>query len=524
MTTYVCYDIKGIQSFIFRIPKLKYIIGGSAIIDRFDREFAISLNNKDTICLFAGGGRGAFEVKDEVTAKELQQKIITEAHRFGLDVRFGVNKNYSEAAQQGSDLHPYLPKHSEMEGHPCNMSGLYPVSAGKGKGVGGANHATIERRIFDHGDKMSRYFEDRLLDGLDLGLELKPEDVCFLSNVDIEDESGRAGAAALGNRNRWAVIAMDGNDMGSQFRQKDTTSDLKSWIKPMSAALDSCSFRAAQSGIEKVVGQWMLDTRHVEMRSLRDDGKRVLPIRPLVVGGDDLIVLCHSQYAFDFVQAAMQAFENESIARADEYRRTNAGSELWPATSGRVTISAGILFASTKLPLHLALPYTELLLASAKGRGRELAKTGDPSPACLDWEQATETLLDMPTDRRNRELRFMDQDIEQEINLTCRPYSIEDFTELRKWAMSKKGLQGLPNSIVHSLRDGLSAGYWDRQIFAARNAKNWKMIEEVLAEEEEMHKVPVGSRWKLDKECRRTDLLDAVLIHEECSRMEGATV
>lgn len=34
---YLYYDIRGIQSFIFRIPKLKYIIGGSALIDRFDR-------------------------------------------------------------------------------------------------------------------------------------------------------------------------------------------------------------------------------------------------------------------------------------------------------------------------------------------------------------------------------------------------------------------------------------------------------------------------------------------------------
>ena len=36
MSRYLCYDVKGIQSFIFKIPKLKYIIGGSALVDIFD--------------------------------------------------------------------------------------------------------------------------------------------------------------------------------------------------------------------------------------------------------------------------------------------------------------------------------------------------------------------------------------------------------------------------------------------------------------------------------------------------------
>ena len=34
---YVCYDLRAIQSYIFRVPKLKYIVGGSALVDRFDR-------------------------------------------------------------------------------------------------------------------------------------------------------------------------------------------------------------------------------------------------------------------------------------------------------------------------------------------------------------------------------------------------------------------------------------------------------------------------------------------------------
>ena len=35
-------------------------------------------------------------------------------------------------------------------------------------------------------------------------------------------ESAVAGSAALGNRNRWAVIAMDGNDAGQQHQKAQT--------------------------------------------------------------------------------------------------------------------------------------------------------------------------------------------------------------------------------------------------------------------------------------------------------------
>ena len=517
MTIYLCYDIRGIQSYIFRIPKLKYIIGGSAVIDQFDRVFAKELQG-DWTCLFAGGGKGTFEVRDAATAMTLKSKVRDEAHRFGLDVRFGQDADYSKAAQQANELHPFLP--SALDGHPCNLSGLYPVSAGNGGGRERANHEVVERRIFNRGDKMWRYFEERLLKGIDLGPELKPENARFLSNVDSTDESGRAGAAALGGNNRWAIIAMDGNDMGSHFRAKASEAD-KEWTRSFSLALDASSFRAAQAGIQRVVAKWSVDSRATATSAPKDEGLDVIPIRPLVVGGDDLVMLCHTRYAFDFVEAAMSAFESESELKDKEYRGKQGKGTLWPATDGRITISAGVLFASTSLPLHLALPYAELLLASAKSRGRENPTSGAPSLACIDWEQATESLLDTPADRRNRELRFIDGDLSGvEVKLTQRPYTMDAFGKLRKWVSSDEGLADMPNSLVQSLREGLHSGYWDRQIFAARLGKNWTQLEKALGETE--FSIPIGSRWKTEggNKVRTTDLLDAVLIHEECERME----
>ena len=97
---------------------------------------------------------------------------------------------------------------------------------------------------------------------------------------------------------------------------------------------------------------------------------------------------------------------------------------------------------------------------------------------------------------------------------------MDAFGKLRKWVSSDEGLADMPNSLVQSLREGLHSGYWDRQIFAARLGKNWTQLEKALGETESS--IPIGSRWKTEggNKVRSTDLLDAVLIHEECERME----
>jgi len=55
MSIYLCYDVKGIQSYIFKIPKLKHIVGGSALRELPKNNLPILLA---LLSLFAvGGGR-----------------------------------------------------------------------------------------------------------------------------------------------------------------------------------------------------------------------------------------------------------------------------------------------------------------------------------------------------------------------------------------------------------------------------------------------------------------------------------
>jgi Cas10/Cmr2, second palm domain len=429
----------------------------------------------------------------------------------------------------------------------------------RGKGCGYKEdkrsvHPVVWRRIWaDHGkwSDQSRPVRDvlgcRLMDKLTQVLKGKDDEsirharalrdrkLVFFRNASADPSDNECkhhapglGAKALGLRNRWAVICMDGNDMGSQFRakleNKPDNTGLSSWIRSMSAALDECTVGACVAGMVAAVNEWARIDDDVK-NATDDNGKlTVLPIRPLIVGGDDIVVLCHVSHAITFVRAACKHLEETS-------RKHPNNSGLWPATGGVLTTSAGVLFCPVTYPLHATIGYAEMLLASAKGHGRQiqkdLEKKKEPSPACVDWESITESLIDTPAARRQRELVFRDEDINAKVVLTRRPYLVSELEGLQQRAQEYE--KSMPRSICHQILPALRNGYWDRRVFYARVEKNHRKLAEELAEPDVGEtKAPIGSSWTMKttgegRTCS-TDLLDVFSIMEERNRMTRETI
>ena len=88
--SYLCYDLRAIQSYIFRVPKLKYIVGGSALVDRFDRETVPGLiKSTGAALVYAAGGKGAVRCANSAQTSAVEIALRKEAARLGLDIRFG---------------------------------------------------------------------------------------------------------------------------------------------------------------------------------------------------------------------------------------------------------------------------------------------------------------------------------------------------------------------------------------------------------------------------------------------------
>lgn len=507
---YLCYDVRGIQSFIFRIPKLKYIVGGSALIDQFDRETVPSLNGEfGCTLLYAGGGKGTFVCADDVSAEQIKAKIMDKAHEIGLDIRFGCDENYVEASRNATSVYPFIPEN--LNGKPCPTSGLYPVENGD-------THPVVKKRFFYHGEKMFRWYENDLLKNLVWPERLERyKEGSFFHNVNervkdgSNDESGVHGSKALGRRNRWAVICMDGNDMGSQLRAKSeelraaAPEKMVEWLQTMSSAIDRCSREATKAGILAVIDAWA--------GSKDDDcnlsGENVvLPIRPIIVGGDDISVICHVSYAMLFVKTVVDKFNELS----------KLTPEAWPATGGEITISAGVLYCPVSLPLHTAVNYAESLLASAKGYGREFAVKGKPAVPCVDWEMLTDSVVDTPAARRKRDLVFFDQDINKTVYLTRRPCTMTEYADIEKLADRYKSY---PNTTLHKVLPAMRKGFYDRLAFVAQIAKRKNLVEDLAEPGYEINGKP--SKWVDEGGSRKTSVIDAIQLVEETHRMEQET-
>ena len=531
---YLCYDIKGIQRYIFSIPKLKCVVGGSGLIAEFDRDARENGGPTRAEWIFSGGGRGAFHCPSQDVARSLERHLIAAAHSIGLDIRLGIDEALSQAAHHADRLYPYCPE--SLDGMPCRVSGLWPSPEGKPHPLVGLRYATARR------DHLGTWIIDRLREFNLIPPALQSYEMSFFKSVKPEPEAdgwdddtaeAQAGQAALGGRNRWAIVAMDGNDMGRQFlafeanRKRENWGEetMRHWLRAMSESLADCTRRAFLNSLAAVLEAWAKDTEDdlddcvVEAASGSSTERLILPFRPLILGGDDVTMLCHPTYAMSFVQQMAKHFQNLARQAAKDAKI----QPLWPATGGELTISAGILYAKTTFPLHMAIPYAESLLASAKGRFRADPNTQEATPAAVDWDAITDSLVDTPAGRRNRDLRFLDRELNVEIQLTRRPYLLEDgqgHPSINSLVQLKSQLASIPRSVRAEILPNLQRPWSERVAFLTSVAKRHPLLQTQLGEDGQK----LGSGWDQAEagQKRATGLPDALLLLNEEHRMSQA--
>ena len=556
---FLSYDVRGIQKFIFAVPNLRCIIGASSLIAEFDA--SVDTKFSDNV-IYAGGGSGMLNI-DTAKLEEIKMYLLDAARKIGADLRIGTGVTFSDA-KTNDELFPFVP--ASFSGEPCAMSGLFPVEKGKGAGPKKDIHPLVwKRQQASNSDAINEKLLSQVRTAADTILKTDGKSIreslalSFFRNVNstaareedrrYNDQVGYikqlndaiAGASSLGNRNRWAVIAMDGNDAGQQHMMAQhlvdgkidgeqwTTEFRDQWVQKMSSVLVSATNRSFVEAAAEVVAEWYKDNQASDQlkNCCVQDGdteRLVLPIRPLIIGGDDVILLCHHKYAFTFVKRMANAFTRHCHLAAEAW---SGQGTLWPASGNQLTMSAGILFTKNSYPLHGAIQYAENLLGSAKGKYRVGLGEGKPTPAAVDWDIVTDSLLDTPAARRNRELIFDDRDIDEQVVLTRRPYLLAPlnetmgFTELELLA---KELEDIPNSLRASIMVNLKKPWADRvQFFASLSRKQTRLFQRMQEETRDP-----GNGWQRSsndqKTQRSTDLLDALLLLEETRRTDQRTL
>lgn len=165
------------------------------------------------------------------------------------------------------------------------------------------------------------------------------------------------------------------------------------------------------------------------------------PVFPLMLGGDDLLVVCRADAALQFVVTLCQAL-------ADIQQDRRAAFEL--------TLGVGVVFARPTVPIHRLHEVAEQLAASTKRRYRGF--TDADGRSVVDWAVYSTAWVDDPEEVRRRDwMRGSGQD---ERVLSQRPVDVlgDVLSSLQGLLRGAAAIEGAPRSQLRYLVDQLPRG------------------------------------------------------------------
>jgi hypothetical protein len=316
-----------------------------------------------------------------------------------------------------------------------------------------------------------------------------------LSDEELPDEPGIGDIEDSTNRERqshqleWlSVVHADGNGLGEIFLDFDkyiknskvdcsqANRNYVDRLRRFSIALDVCTEKAFLSALD----------------AFTPTSGGLVPVVPLVLGGDDLTVVCDGKSALQFTHLFLKEFENQTASpdHCDGIIPEIAEKALGV---GRLSACAGVAIIKRHFPFSVAYELSEKLVKSAKQVKKKVisAQTNKQYPcSALDFHVLYDS-SDVELDKIRSKLQINNGT--EKSQLYKRPYVVTPqaelqgavknpaWAEVRGWQSLKErvlllidtedGRRKLPNSQMHDLRTGLFFGKdgADRRFWLIRN-------------------------------------------------------
>jgi hypothetical protein len=190
----------------------------------------------------------------------------------------------------------------------------------------------------------------------------------FLKTI---DQFGKADEPDDELSNSWlAVVHADGNGLGQIFldfgKYTNGNRDYVDKYRQFSLAIDICTEKAFIGAIEAVF-----------INGQKDKDEITIPMVPLILGGDDLTVVCDGQRALQFTQEFLQQFEDQTQEAVDlpHIGQTKIVAEQAEKhlQVNRLSACAGVAVVKNHFPFSIAYGLAEQLIKSAK-KVKEIVK------------------------------------------------------------------------------------------------------------------------------------------------------
>lgn len=269
-----------------------------------------------------------------------------------------------------------------------------------------------------------------------------------------------------------AVVHADGNGLGALFQNfgevvpgavagADRNASHADLLRRFSLGVERCTERAFVEALDVLVNE-------------NEEKNKKVAVVPLVLGGDDLTVLCHGPKSIAFTAAYLQAFET---ATADRTLLDGVVPELVERKHGhaRLSAAAGVAVTKSHFPFWSAYQLSTQLIEEAKTVKQQVVQDDRFVPtSALDFHVLYDS-SDADLDRIREDLRVDDR----KTLLTARPYvvtspdalggagaawrrhrQLDDLRD-RVELLTERDEDGyrIPRSQLHELREGLFLGH-----------------------------------------------------------------
>ncbi|MDR2680384.1 MAG: hypothetical protein LBC47_06195, partial [Tannerella sp.] len=319
-------SVQGIQNFIFQTNELKDIIGASGLVEQickntFDKELK---DNGNLIVQAAGKIKCIYSSKNECenAVKNFPKRVMEMAP--GIIITQAVVKFESDFKKADEQLDKYLGIQRNKPAHSLSL-GLMGITRSRKTGL-----PAIKRDGADYIDEPTdkKHTEKEYVKKLCKNCMGKIDYGKIAFDIDM-----------MNDKNNWiAIIHADGNGFGKITQSIGNDAEK---LKSFSSELDDITKKAAQEAFEK------LDL----------DKNQIIPFRPIILGGDDLTVICRADLAIKYTQEFMATFETKSATLTGKLKIEGLN---------KLTTCAGIAFIKSSYPFYYGYNLAEELCGQAK--------------------------------------------------------------------------------------------------------------------------------------------------------------
>ena len=486
-------DTRSIQRYIFSGNKLKTNIGASYIVDHiFDKvlledviqpgKFGLQTVDKeswkkskgtitqlpaDCYTAYIGGGNVLLLFRNEIP--DHRKEIITEFTTVLLERYPGLHTGAAmgmiqldTAEDPEAFFHSRKVLYTQLKQHQNTIfplvnvpyTGLTLACEVNGEA---ANFYDEKHEILSGVGNEHRFFSQEVMakvrEAKKANEELKEKFEPVIRGFEFPTELDHLGQKET--ENYIAVVHIDGNNMGNHFRSCKTL-----------AAISQLSYQVSEK-TKKSFGELLqgICDEYDQYKSFLDKDQQhaYLPIRPLILGGDDVTFVCAGKLALEYAVRFMQ------LMMKDEH-------------SLRIDCCAGIAIQPTSYPFFRGYELAEQACGEAKARSRKIDGSSWLDFVILHGEQAP-TIAQIRAQEYKGALG----------KLHFGPYRVDGDTDYRfhiqKLFDGVQAMRKLPRNKVKELRNVLQHGEHDARKFIEQlhhnhqnlpNVQGWEAYAEHL--------------------------------------------